>query len=60
MRRTSGAENFQSTAKKDFFNTIGAKLPFTGPVHVAFTGASGLQLKGDLFGVLGPIVSYEF
>ena len=24
-RRTSGPENFQSSAKKDFFNTIGAK-----------------------------------
>src|SRR5882724_4443293 len=27
-RRTSGAENFQSSAKKDFFNTIGTKRPF--------------------------------
>ena len=24
VRRTSGPENFQSSAKKDFFNTIGA------------------------------------
>src|SRR6478752_7163317 len=26
-RRTSGPENFQSSAKKDFVNTIGAKRP---------------------------------
>jgi len=29
-RRTSGPENFQSSAKKDFFNTIRQKLPSAG------------------------------
>jgi hypothetical protein len=27
--RTSGPKNFQSSAKKDFFNTIGAKRTFS-------------------------------
>jgi len=29
VRCTSGPENFQSSAKKDFFNTIGAKRTFS-------------------------------
>jgi hypothetical protein len=45
VRRTSGPENFQSLAKKDFFNTIGQSLHFDGrPASSDFTSTSDLSL----------------
>jgi hypothetical protein len=55
-RRTSGPENFQSQAKKDFFNTIGAKRPFAYEPNVgtrAFS-ADTIVLTSSIVIVIGP------
>jgi len=40
-RRTSGPENFQSSAKKDFCNTIGGKAD-TAPRVIAATNVGSM------------------
>jgi hypothetical protein len=55
-RRTSGPENFQPSAKKDFFNTIGTKRTwFDVRLESAFGGRAARPAVLLLMPVLTPI-----
>src|SRR4051812_3291138 len=45
-RRTSGPEDFQSSAKKDFFNTIPFKADLMLPRHIRWVSKSDISLDG--------------
>jgi hypothetical protein len=49
--------DFGSLAIFEFFNTFGAKRSSNAQCYLR--RRSGLQLKGDLFGVIGLIVAYK-